>query len=108
MFCLSAIVKVVCAVVVALFEGILPSKISSDLRLASIHREKGVRNLCYFISRVDFCHNGYLYFFVLPAGFLRTRYRSSRYKSVVEKHLVMPGKQKDFRVAELTPEKNEA
>ena len=41
MFCLSAIVKVVCAVVVALFEGILPSKISSDIRLASIHREKG-------------------------------------------------------------------
>ncbi len=41
-FCLSAIVKVECAVIVALFEGILPSKILSDIRLASIHREKGV------------------------------------------------------------------
>ena len=51
MFCLSAIVKAVCAVVVALFEGILPSKISSDIRLASIHREKGVRNLCNLFDR---------------------------------------------------------
>jgi hypothetical protein len=47
----------VCAVVLSLFEGILPSKISSDIRLASIHREKGVRNLCITFVGITMLNN---------------------------------------------------
>jgi len=59
----------------------------------------------YFILRTDFCHNGYFNFFGLPAGKYVLMIKAQDYKPVVEEYYVMPGKQKDFRVTELTPEK---
>ncbi len=59
----------------------------------------------YFISQADFCYNGYFYFFGLPAGGYELVIKAQGYKPIVEKHFVVPGKQKDFRVTELTSEK---
>ncbi len=59
----------------------------------------------YLISRADFCYNGYFYFFGLPAGVYELVIKAQGYKPSVEKHFVMPGKQKDLRVTELTSEK---
>jgi len=57
----------------------------------------------YFISRSDFCYNGYFYFLGLPAGVYELIIKAKGYHPVVEEYYVMPGKQKDFKATELTP-----
>ena len=59
----------------------------------------------YFISGADFCHNGYFHFFGLPAGVYELNIKAKGYEPITEKHSVIPGKQKDFRVTELKPVK---
>lgn len=65
---------------------------------------KDVNLADYFISRADFYHNGYFCFFGLPAGEYELMIKAQGYKPFTGKYIVMPGKQKDFKVTELTPE----
>ncbi|MDP1992430.1 MAG: alpha/beta hydrolase [Syntrophales bacterium] len=58
----------------------------------------------YVISRTDFCYKGYFNFFGLPAGVYELAIHAQGYKSIVEKYSVMPGKQEEQKVTELTPE----
>lgn len=87
---------------------------SITLKGNGIHREldplegKDVNLADYFISRADFCHNGYFHFFGLPAGVYELVITAKGYKPIIEKHFATPGKQKDYRVTELTPENRES
>ncbi len=84
---------------------------SITLRGAGVQRilhpleDEDVNYIDYIISRADFCHNGFFYFFGLPAGVYELIINAQGYKSIVEKYSVVPGKQKEFRVTELIPEK---
>ncbi len=84
---------------------------SITLRGAGVQRilhpleDEDVNYIDYIISRADFCHNGFFYFFGLPAGVYELIINAQGYKSIVEKYSVVPGKQKEFRVTELMPEK---
>jgi hypothetical protein len=57
----------------------------------------------YTVSRKDFCHNGYFYFFDLPAGDYELTIKAGGHRDFVKNQTVIPGRQKDFRVTELTP-----
>lgn len=59
----------------------------------------------YFISRADFCHNGYFHFFGLPAGVYELAITAEGYKPIIENHFATPGKQKNYKVIELKPGK---
>ena len=84
---------------------------SITLKGAGIHRilhpleGEDVNLADYFISRADFCHNGYFYFVGLPAGEYELVIKAQGYKPFTGKYIVMPGKRKEFKVTELTPEK---
>jgi hypothetical protein len=57
------------------------------------------------ISRTDYCYNGYLRFFGLPAGEYELVVKGEGFATFVEKGiLVVPGKEKGFEFYELTPE----
>ena len=83
---------------------------SITLKGKGIHRVlhplegKDVNLTDYSISRTDFCHNGYFHFFGLPAGVYELVITAEGYKPIIEKQSATPGKQKDDRVIELTPE----
>ena len=66
---------------------------------------KDVDVLHYFISHTDFCHNGYFHFFGLPAGVYEVAITADGYKPVTLKRVATPGRQKDSRYTQLTPEK---
>ena len=84
---------------------------SITLRGAGIHRivhpleEGDVDYIDYIISRTDFCYNGFFYFFGLPAGVYELVINAQGYKPIAENYSVVPGKQEEQRVTELTPEK---
>jgi hypothetical protein len=84
---------------------------SITLKGKGVHRvlhpfEGGDVNLTdYFISRADFCHNGYFHFFRLPAGVYELVITAEGYKPIIENRSATPGKQKDYRVIELKPGK---
>lgn len=58
------------------------------------------------ISRIDYCYNGYLRIFGLPAGEYELIVKAEGHKTFVKKRiLVIPGKERAFEFYELTPEK---
>ena len=83
---------------------------SITLKGKGIHRVlhplegKDINLTDYFISHADFCHNGYFNFFGLPSGVYELVVRAEGYKPMIEKHFATPGKQKAYRVIELTRE----
>jgi len=84
---------------------------SITLSGAGIHRvlhpleDEDVDYIDYIISRADFCYNRFFYFFGLPAGVYELGIHAQGYKSIIEKYSVIPGKQEEQRVTELTPER---
>ena len=67
--------------------------------------DEDVNYFDYIISRTDFCDNGFFYFFGLPAGVYELVITAQGYKTIVEEYSVVPGKQEEQRVTELTPER---
>ncbi|MFZ3046799.1 MAG: alpha/beta hydrolase [Desulfatirhabdiaceae bacterium] len=59
----------------------------------------------YIISRADFCYNGSLFFFGLPAGVYELVIHARGYQPLAQKYSVIPGRQEEQRVSELTLEK---
>ena len=83
---------------------------SITLKGNGVHRvlhpleDKDVNLTDYFISQADFCHNGYFNFFGLPSGVYELVVTAEGYKPMIAKHSATPGKQKAYRVIELTRE----
>lgn len=78
---------------------------------AGIHRVlhplngENINYMDYMISRADFCYNGSFFFFGLPAGVYELVIHAQGYQPLTQKYSVVPGKQEEQRVTELTLEK---
>ncbi len=58
-------------------------------------------------ARKDYCHNGYLRFYGLPAGTYELVIKAKGHKLLLEKHAVTPGRESAFRFYILSPTQEE-
>jgi len=72
-----------------------------------LHPLKGenIDYIDYIISHDDFCHNGSFFFFGLPAGGYELVIHAQGYQPLTQKYSVIPGRQEEQRVTELTVKK---
>lgn len=68
---------------------------------------EGADYIDYMIAHADFSYNGPFFLFGLPAGVYELVIHAQGYEPSRQKYSVMPGKQDEQRVTELTPDRQE-